>query len=52
LLEHFDERGLRPGVHIRVIHLNPDDTIQLETGASAALLGASAASKIWVKPID
>jgi len=52
LLEYFDERSLRPGVHIRVIHLNPDDTIQLETGASASLLGASAASKIWVKPID
>jgi DtxR family transcriptional regulator, Mn-dependent transcriptional regulator len=52
LLKYFDERGLRPGIPIQVIHLNPDDTIQLETGASAALLGGSAASKIWVRPID
>jgi DtxR family transcriptional regulator, Mn-dependent transcriptional regulator len=52
LLEYFDERGLRPGVRVRVVHLNPDETIQLETGASAALLGASAAAKIWVRPID
>jgi DtxR family Mn-dependent transcriptional regulator len=26
LLEYFDERGLRPGVSVRVTHLNPDDT--------------------------
>jgi DtxR family Mn-dependent transcriptional regulator len=52
LLEYFDERGLRPGVRVRVVHLNPDDTIHLEAGASAALLGASAAAKIWVRPND
>jgi len=52
LLEYFDERGLRPGVPIHVMQLNPDDTIQLQTGTSAALLGGSAASKIWVRPID
>jgi DtxR family Mn-dependent transcriptional regulator len=52
LLEYFDERGLRPGVRIRVTHLNPDDTIQLEAGASSALLGGSAASKIWVRPVE
>jgi DtxR family Mn-dependent transcriptional regulator len=50
LLEYFEERGLRPGVKVRVTHLNPDETIQLETGESAALLGASAAAKIWVRP--
>ena len=52
LLEYFDERGLRPGVPIHVMQLNPDDTIQLQAGTSAALLGGSAASKIWVRPID
>ena len=52
LLEYFDERGLRPGVPIHVVQLNPDDTIQLQTGTSAALLGGSAASKIWVRPMD
>jgi DtxR family Mn-dependent transcriptional regulator len=52
LLEYFDERGLRPGVDVRMIHVNPDDTIQFETGQSSALLGARAASKIWVRPMD
>lgn len=51
LLEYFDERGLHPGVDIRVVHHNPDDTIQFETGAASVLLGAAAAAKIWVKPI-
>lgn len=51
LLEYFDERGLHPGVDIRVVQHNPDDTIQFETGASSVLLGATAAAKIWVKPI-
>jgi DtxR family Mn-dependent transcriptional regulator len=50
LLEYFDERGLRPGVNIRVMQLNPDDTIQLEAAHTSIHLGASAASKIWVKP--
>ena len=50
LLEYFEERGLRPGVKVRVTHLNPDETIRLETGESASLLGASAAAKIWVRP--
>ena len=52
LLEYFDERGLRPGVRVRVVQFNPDDTMQLQTGKSAALLGAGAASKIWVKPVE
>src|SRR5215468_5157315 len=30
LLEYFDERGLRPGVRLRAINANPDDTIELE----------------------
>src|SRR5690242_14183019 len=50
LLEYFDARGIRPGVQVRVLHLNPDDTIQIEKGSTTVLLGASAASKIWVKP--
>ena len=50
LLEYFDERGLRPGVSVRVMHLNPDDTIHLEVAKTTILLGASAASKIWVRP--
>jgi DtxR family transcriptional regulator, Mn-dependent transcriptional regulator len=50
LLEYLDQRGLRPGIGIRVVRLNPDDTIQLEAAGVATLLGASAASKIWVKP--
>jgi DtxR family Mn-dependent transcriptional regulator len=49
LLEYFDQRGLRPGIAIRMAHLNPDDTIQLEVGGRSVLLGASAASKIWVR---
>ncbi|HEY7210955.1 MAG TPA: metal-dependent transcriptional regulator, partial [Bryobacteraceae bacterium] len=52
LLEYFDERGLRPGVEIRMLQVNPDDTIQFEAGKSSALLGARAASKIWVRPVS
>ena len=52
LLEYFDERGLRPGVDVRMVHVNPDDTIQFKAGKSSALLGAGAASKIWVQPIN
>jgi len=50
LLKYFDERGLRPGVSVRVVHLNPDDTMQLEAAGASVLLGTSAASKIWVRP--
>jgi Fe2+ transport system protein FeoA len=43
---------LRPGVGVRVTHLNPDDTFQLEAGNTSILLGATAAAKIWVKPVE
>jgi DtxR family Mn-dependent transcriptional regulator len=51
LLEYLDERGLRPGVRIRLIHLNPDDTIQVKIAQASVFLGLTAASKIWVRPI-
>jgi DtxR family transcriptional regulator, Mn-dependent transcriptional regulator len=52
LLEYFDRRGLRPGSSVRVSAHNPDETIALEIGGSAVLLGCAAAAKIWMKPIS
>jgi DtxR family Mn-dependent transcriptional regulator len=50
LLEYFDGRGLRPGSLVRVTQHNPDETIALEVGGTAFLLGGTAARKLWVRP--
>src|SRR5262249_4753101 len=51
LLEYFDGRGLRPGVEIRFVRHNPDDTIEFTSGTQSYLIGSSAAAKIWVQPL-
>src|SRR5215831_1337347 len=50
LLEYFDERGLRPGVEIGLVHRNPDDTIEFTNESRSGLIGAIAAARIWVRP--
>lgn len=48
LLEFFEQKGIRPGVRLKVRARNYDDTLSLEIGKKHIHLGASAASKIWV----
>lgn len=48
LLEFFERKGIRPGVRLKVLARNYDDTLSLEAGKKRIELGASAASKIWI----
>lgn len=48
LLEFFEHKGIRPGVRVKVLARNYDDTLSLEAGKKRIQLGASAASKVWV----
>lgn len=48
LLEYFDTLGIRPGVPVRVISRNYDDTLSLRLGDRSFNLGEAAARKIWV----
>ncbi|MGA9494662.1 MAG: FeoA family protein, partial [Terriglobales bacterium] len=52
LLEFLEQRGIRPGAKIHVMHRNYDQTLTLTTGAGRVSLGVSAAEKVWVKPAD
>jgi len=49
-MEFLDRRGIRPGVRLRVVGRNYDDTLELETKAGATTLGSPAAQRIWVHP--
>jgi DtxR family Mn-dependent transcriptional regulator len=48
LLEFLEQRGIRPGAHVRVSGQNYDRTLTLDTDAGTVALGASAAEKVWV----
>src|SRR3989454_174324 len=48
LLEFLEQRGIRPGAHVRVSGQNYDHTLTLDTDAGTVALGASAAEKVWV----
>jgi DtxR family Mn-dependent transcriptional regulator len=52
LLEFLEQRGIRPGSTVRVVHRNYDQTLTLSTGAGKVSLGVSAAKKVWVKAVD
>jgi len=48
LLEFFERKGIRPGVRLKILARNYDDTLSLQAGTKRIQLGASAAAKIWV----
>jgi DtxR family Mn-dependent transcriptional regulator len=48
LLEHFDRLGVRPGVMLKVLSRNYDDTLTLEVGQGQVPLGRSGAERVWV----
>jgi DtxR family Mn-dependent transcriptional regulator len=47
LLEYLDGLGIRPGVRLRLISRNYDDTLTLRVGSKPVQLGRSAAVRIW-----
>jgi len=51
LLEFLEQRGIRPGAKIQVVHRNYDQTLTLTTGAGRISLGVSAAERVWVKAV-
>ena len=52
LLRFLDERGIRPGVKVRVLERNYDQTLTLDTDKHKVSLGGPAAEKVWVAPLD
>lgn len=48
LLEHFDKLGIRPGVTLKVVSHNSDDTLTLEVENGQVPLGRSGAERVWV----
>jgi DtxR family Mn-dependent transcriptional regulator len=52
LLEYLHELGIRPGVRVRMLARNCDDTVSLRVGRNPVQLGRAAAARIWVSPPD
>ena len=50
LLEYLDGLGIRPGVRLRMVAGNCDDTFTLSVNRSTVQLGRAAAAKMWVTP--
>jgi DtxR family transcriptional regulator, Mn-dependent transcriptional regulator len=48
LLEFLEERGIRPGTHLKVESRNYDGTAILKIASKRIALGSPAAEKIWV----
>lgn len=48
LLEYLDALGIRPGVAVRMLKRNYDETFTLKAGGKAVQLGRAAAARIWV----
>jgi len=49
LLEFFEQKGIRPGTHLKVYARNYDGTLSLAAEKKRIELGGPAAGKIWVK---
>jgi DtxR family Mn-dependent transcriptional regulator len=50
LLEYLDELGIRPGVRVRMLERNYDETFTLGVEGKPVKLGRAAAARIWVEP--
>jgi hypothetical protein len=46
-LEFLDERGLRPGVRMRIAHREYDETTTVTVAGRKVYLGKPATSRIW-----
>jgi len=52
LLRFLDERGIRPGVRVRVLERNYDQTLTVISGKDKVSVGGPAAEKVWVAPAN
>ena len=48
LLEYLDGLGIRPGVKLKMVSRNYDETLTLKVGGKAVQLGRPAAMKVWI----
>ena len=48
LLEYLDGLGIRPGVRLRIVSRNYDETLTLKVGGKSVQLGRGAATKVWI----
>lgn len=51
LLEFLEERGIRPGVRLKILARHYDQTMSVRTGAGRVSLGGPVAEKVWVTPL-
>lgn len=51
LLEFLEERGIRPGVRVKILARNYDQTLSVRTGAGRVSLGGPVAEKVWIAPL-
>lgn len=50
LLEYLDGLGIRPGVRLKMLTRNYDDTVSLQVDRKPVQLGRAAAARVWVEP--
>jgi DtxR family Mn-dependent transcriptional regulator len=48
LLEYLDGLGIRPGVKLKMVSRNYDETLTLRVGGKSVQLGRPAATKVWI----
>jgi DtxR family Mn-dependent transcriptional regulator len=51
LLEFLEERGIRPGVRLKVLARHYDQTMSVRTASGRVSLGGPVAEKVWVTPL-
>jgi DtxR family Mn-dependent transcriptional regulator len=51
LLEFLEQRGIRPGVRLKVLARNYDQTMSVGTASGRVSLGGPVAEKVWVTPL-
>ena len=49
VLRYFEEHGLMPGNHVRVVEVSPDGTMTLEVNGVKSSLGPELADNMWVR---
>jgi len=48
LLEFLEQRGLRPGTHVRILATNYDQTVTVKAAAGPISVGKPVADRVWV----
>jgi DtxR family Mn-dependent transcriptional regulator len=49
VLRYFEEHGLMPGHHVRVVDVSPDGTMTLDVGGVKSSLGPDIADNMWMR---